>query len=366
MRFFPDLSTFVSFGSLSITWYAVLILTGAMIAYGLSLRTFKKWGYSEEILENYLIPLLMIGILGARIYYVIFQWEYYAQNPSEILMIWHGGLAIHGGLIAGVIFSYFYFRHYKISFMRMFDLIMPHVLIAQAFGRWGNFCNQEAYGGIVDEAYFNGFPSFIKDNMYIMGAYRQPTFLYESICNLVGFLLIVFVFRKHLACRRGDSGFAYFVWYGTTRFFIEGMRTDSLMAGGLRMAQIVSIILVIVGVLGLLGIWHKLFHLYRKPVVLIDEKLADKAVIHELKSQGIVVQTLESVRQDKLLEACYNAGQGHDDVIVLSNETAGADALALYTIATDESVQACRHIHESKELIAICKEERAWNNNTIW
>ena len=112
MQFFPNSKIFVSFGTLHITWYAICILTGALIAYALCQRTIKKWGYASALLEDYLFPLLLIGILGARIYYVIFEWSYYSQHVEEIVAIWHGGLAIHGGIIAGLLFSLYYFHNH--------------------------------------------------------------------------------------------------------------------------------------------------------------------------------------------------------------------------------------------------------------
>ncbi len=268
MQWMPNSRIFVSFGSLQITWYAVLILTGAILAYLLSQHIIKKWGYSSSLLENYLFPLLICGIIGARLYYVAFEWDYYSLHPEYILATWQGGLAIHGGLIAGLLFSVFYFRKHKVSLWRMFDLIMPHVLLAQAFGRWGNFANQEAYGRIVKESFYQYFPTFIKNQMYIDGAYRMPTFLFESVFDLTGFLLIVFVFRRFFYRKRGDAGFAYFIWYGCTRFLVEGLRTDSLMLGHLRIAQVISIVFVVIGLLGISGFFHRFFA--EKPVLLFD------------------------------------------------------------------------------------------------
>lgn len=270
MQFFPSSKIFVSFGSFHITWYAVCILTGAICAYSLCQKTIKKWGYASGLLEDYLFPLLLIGIVGARIYYVLFEWGYYAKHPNEIIAIWQGGLAIHGGLIAGLAFSLYYFRKHRVSCLRMFDLILPNVLLAQAFGRWGNFANQEAYGQIVSEAFYNHFPAFIKNQMYIDGFYRQPTFLFESCMNLLGFFLIRTVGRKKLYRRRGDLGFMYFIWYGITRFFIEGLRTDSLMIGPFRIAQIVSLCIVVIGLVGLKGVFHRILGWYPKPIVLLD------------------------------------------------------------------------------------------------
>lgn len=289
MHLFPNSRIFISFGTVQITWYAILILTGALCAYLLCQKSMKKWGYASEVLDDYVVPMLFIGILGARLWYVIFEWSYYSQHLSEIIAIWNGGLAIHGGLIAGFLFSYFYFKHKNVSFLRMFDLIMPTVLLAQAFGRWGNFMNQEAYGGVVSESFYAHYPAFIKNQMFIDGAYRMPTFLFESVCNLLGFLFITYIFRRYFYKRRGDCGFMYMVWYGITRFVIEGLRTDSLMIGNLRTAQLVSLTLMIVGCLGLSGLFHKCFHWQKKPVVLFD---LDGTLID---SQKLVFETFRRV-----------------------------------------------------------------------
>ena len=256
---------FLSFGPFTITWYALFILTGVVVAYELSQRTMKKWKYSSSVLEDYVIPMMFFGILGARIYYVIFEWDYYSLHLEEIIKIWHGGLAIHGGLIAGILFSLYYFKKKKVSIYRMMDCILPNVMIAQAFGRWGNFMNQEAFGGVVSESFIDHFPVFIKNKMYINGQYHHPTFLYESALNVIGFILI-YCIRKRGLKKQGDAGFLYCIWYGMIRFFIEGLRTDSLMLGPVRIAQLVSLLLVLIGVLGLCGIGYK----YEKPVVLFD------------------------------------------------------------------------------------------------
>ena len=152
MELFPNSRVILSLGGLHITWYAVLILTGVVIAYLLAQKSMKKWGYSSSVLEDYVIPMMVLSILGARLYYVIFEWEFYAAHPDQIIAIWNGGLAIYGGLIVGVLYSIWYFRKNRISVLRMFDCIMPGVMVAQAFGRWGNFMNQEAFGKIVSES----------------------------------------------------------------------------------------------------------------------------------------------------------------------------------------------------------------------
>ena len=148
-------------------------------------------------------------------------------------------------------------------------------MLGQIIGRWGNFINQEAYGAIVSEEYFNMFPSFIKKEMFINGFYRQPTFLYEGIGNLIGFILIKFVYAKHGRKKRGDLMYAYFMWYGMVRFLVEGMRTDSLMLGPIRVAQLVSLLAILIGALGIFGVFNKVFkNIYpfkkNKPVMIFD------------------------------------------------------------------------------------------------
>ena len=254
MRFFPSFNTFVEIGPLSIQWYALCILFGAAIAYFIGQYHFKKLGYSKEILSDYVFGLLLVGIIGARIWYVIFMWnELYVHDPMEIFMINHGGLAIQGGIFTGLIYSYFFFKKKNIPFLVAGDAIMPGVLLAQACGRWGNFFNHEAYGSSVDLSYLHTLhlPRFIIDNMYIAGEYHHPTFLYESIGCVLGFLIILLIIKRYQK-KQGIQFFSYFIWYGIIRYFIESFRTDSLYVFGLKTAQLVSIGFIIVGVVGFL------------------------------------------------------------------------------------------------------------------
>lgn len=259
MELFPDPKTFLSIGPLSIQWYAICIITGAFIAYYIAQYNFKKLGYNKEILSDYFFSVLIVGIIGARIWYVIFMFnELYKDNLIDIIMFRNGGLAIQGGIIAGLVFSRWYFKKHNITFLVAGDAIMPGVLVAQALGRWGNFFNQEAFGSKVSLEFLQGLhlPQFIIDGMYINGAYYHPTFLYESLANIIGFLLIFFVIRK-FQTKQGYQFFAYFIWYGVFRFFIEGLRTDSLYFMGLRTAQLTSIVFLIVGIVGFLWCKYK-------------------------------------------------------------------------------------------------------------
>lgn len=259
MTFFENFHTFVSIGPISIQWYAIVILTGAVIAYLLGQYRFKQLGYDKEILSDYFFALLFIGIIGARIWYVIFTFnDLYINNPIEIFAVWHGGLAIQGGIFTGLIYSYYFFKKRNIPFFVAGDAIMPGVLIAQACGRWGNFFNHEAFGSAVSLDFLKSLhlPNFIIENMYIQGAYHHPTFLYESVGNILSFLLIIFVikrFQKHI----GVQFFSYFVCYGFVRVFVEGLRTDSLMLGPIRMAQLISIVFIIVGIAGIVYVHKK-------------------------------------------------------------------------------------------------------------
>lgn len=203
MQFFPEYNIFLKIGGLQIHMYAVCIIIGAFIAYMLGQYNFKKLGYSSEILSDYFFGVLMTGIVGARIWYVIFMWkELYMSHPEEIIAIWHGGLAIQGGIIAALIYSYYFFKKKDIPFLVAGDAIMPGVLIAQACGRWGNFFNHEAFGSAVSLKFLKllHLPQFIINNMYIEGAYHHPTFLYESVGNLIVFLVIILVVKKKAQC----------------------------------------------------------------------------------------------------------------------------------------------------------------------
>lgn len=277
IEFFPSFSTFVTIFGISIQWYAIMILTGAFIAYGISEYNFKKSAfYQKELLSDFFFKVMLIGIAGARLWFVAFyDLGYYLSNPIEILMVRNGGLAIQGGIIAGVIFAYFYFKKHRLPFLAMADMIVPNVLIAQALGRWGNFFNQEAFGQIttLEALQRQMIPSFIIDKMYIDGAFRQPTFLYESVLNILAFILIVFVIKKWKKRKDGDLAASYFILYGLVRVFVEGMRSDSLMLGPIKMAQLTAIVLMLGGIgLMIFGRLEK-----KKPVILFD---LDGTLIH--------------------------------------------------------------------------------------
>ena len=234
----------------NVYYYSLCILLGVIVAYILITREGKKQGLSKEFTSDLIFYTLIIGILGARVYYCVFNLDYYLANPSEILKIYNGGLAIHGGVIAGLIFVYFYTKKKNISFIKILDIVAPAVIIAQSFGRWGNFFNQEAHGGITTYQNLKNMhiPEFIINGMHIEGKYYYPTFFFESIWCLIGFIILM-IARRNKNLRKGFQIGFYFIWYGIGRFFIEAFRTDSLMFFGLKIAQIVSLIGIIIGII---------------------------------------------------------------------------------------------------------------------
>ncbi len=259
MSLFPDMKTFIRFGSIDIAWYAVLIISGAIIALKLTQSAAEKRGISRDAVEDMFFGVLLAGIVGARLWYVLFYPDkmYFISNPAKILAFRDGGLAIQGGLFAGAAYAYFNAKKRNIDFVDLADATLPNVLIAQAVGRWGNFLNQEAFGQVVSESFFNGWPLWFKNHMFINGAFRQPMFLLESSLNILGFLLIYFGLKKIKSIKRGDYAYSYLLWYGIVRFIVEHYRSDSLMIFNLKSAQIVSIGFAIVGLLGLLGVFRK-------------------------------------------------------------------------------------------------------------
>lgn len=242
----PDSGVALQIGSLTIRWYGILICSGMALAFLWAYKMTKQRGFSVDDLINLFLWAIPCGIIGARLYYVIFQWPYYAEHLSDIFRTWKGGMAIHGGVIAGVLVVFLYSRYKKQSFRQWGDILSPGVILAQGIGRWGNFFNQEAYGYVTDVPWA----------MYIDGAYRHPTFLYESIWDIAGFAILAVLCWKGKG-KKGDILAGYFIWYSVGRFFIEQLRTDSLMLGPLRVAVLVSAVGVL---LGLVLLWYNRKH----------------------------------------------------------------------------------------------------------
>lgn len=273
MKFFTDYTTvyftglkhafdvsenFVEFGGFTIKWYGVIIAVGFLLAVLFG----GRMAYKYKVNLNYMVDVLIFGtiggIVGARLYYVVFEWSYYKEHLSEIFQIWNGGLAIYGGIIGGLIMAYFVCKKHEMSLGQLLDFIGMSLLIGQGIGRWGNFANQEAFGtnttapwGMLSEKTTNyltqHYSEITSKGIHIDPSLPvHPTFLYESIWCLVGFALLYLISRKFYKFK-GQLFLCYAIWYGTGRAIIEGFRTDSLYISGtdFRVSQVLSLGLAI-------------------------------------------------------------------------------------------------------------------------
>lgn len=230
---------FTLFGR-NIYFYGVIIAVGFLLGITYCTKNARRFGIREDDVYDLVLWLIPLSILGARLYFVLFKLEYYLAHPGEIVEIWNGGLAIYGGVIAGVIVMLLVCRHKKIPWRAMFDLLIYGLLIGQILGRWGNFMNREAFG--AETEIFCRMQLTAPDGSFIC---VHPTFLYESLWNLVGFLSLVIWERRGGRRYDGQAALGYFFWYGLGRAWIEGLRTDSLYLGGtnLRVSQLLSALL---------------------------------------------------------------------------------------------------------------------------
>lgn len=241
---------FLEFGPLTIYWYGVIIAFGVFIGLYLATKEADRLGLDKDLIIDLIVFAIPAAIIFARIYYVIFEWDRYAGAPWwDVFAVWEGGIAIHGALIGSVLTAIIYTRVKKVSFWQLADIIAPSLILGQAIGRWGNFMNQEAHGGPVGESIYNNFlqylPDFIMNQMCIEGTMYHPTFFYESIWNVLIFVFLL-VLRRYNPIR-GEVFLSYVIAYSAGRFFIEGMRMDSLYIPGtdIRMAQFISVVLII-------------------------------------------------------------------------------------------------------------------------
>ena len=235
-------------GFIQIYWYSLFIIFALLVGLAVAYKEIRLRRINEDFFINMIFFTIILSLIGARFYYVLFNLDYYNTHIVEVLEVWNGGLAIHGGILFGVIFILLYTKKFKMSTFKMLDICAPALIIGQAIGRWGNFFNQEAFGNIIDKAKLISLniPTFIIDGMYIDGAYREPTFLYESLWCIIGFILLLIV-RKKKYLKIGQLTGFYLMWYSAGRFVIEAMRSDSLMLGTFKVAQIVSVLLFVFG-----------------------------------------------------------------------------------------------------------------------
>ena len=226
-----------------IPWYSLLIVCGAGLAVWLASRHANRAGLPRDTILDLALFVLPVGILGARLYYVIFSWNDFRQDPLSILRIWEGGLAIYGGLIAGFLVVLLFSLQRKIPLRTLLDCIVPGVALAQAIGRWGNYFNMEAYGLPIQQAGFQFFPVAVLIPGQGGFSWHMATFFYESVCDFLLFLFLTRLFYRHRR-KTGDVLFFYFLGYGCSRLLIEQLRTDSLYSASIRVSQLVSFVLI--------------------------------------------------------------------------------------------------------------------------
>ncbi|GAA0127101.1 prolipoprotein diacylglyceryl transferase [Clostridium sp. CTA-19] len=244
-----DKVAFSLFG-VDIAWYGICISISVIIAILLAQYTCKLRDIDYDDLLTIFIITFPFSIIGARAYYVIFEFDQYKDNLINIFNIRQGGIAIHGGIIAAIIVSYILAKKKNINFLGGMDVAAPCIILAQAIGRWGNFFNQEAHGGPVSQSFISKFPTFIQNGMLINGTYYHPTFLYESIWDIIVCIILIYILNK--VYKNGIVFFTYIGLYSLGRFFIEGLRTDSLMLGPIRVAQLISLLGVLIWIIGVI------------------------------------------------------------------------------------------------------------------
>lgn len=247
----------IQIGPLAIRWYGLLIACAVLIGTLLAQREARRRGEDPEALVNVAVIAIIAALVGARLYYVIFNWDYYGSRLWKIVAIWEGGLAIHGGLLAGVVVGAIWTWRRQLPTFIYLDIVAPSLVLGQAIGRWGNFFNQEAFGT----------PTNLPWKLYVEPghrpphlaeyAYFHPTFLYESLWDLAVFGVLFLLLRKRLQSYPGALFLSYLGLYSLGRFFIEGLRIDSLMLGPFRAAQVMSLFLIACAAGGL---WWLLTH----------------------------------------------------------------------------------------------------------
>ena len=226
---------------IDIHWYGLIITTGIILAILYCSYLAKKQNIDYNIILDIALYGIPVSVIFARMYYVIFSFESYRDNLVDIFKIWNGGIAIYGAVIGAVLTAYIYCKCKKINVLKIFDICILGVMIGQIIGRWGNFVNAEAYGSVTDSPW--------RMAIYHYGELItvHPTFLYESSWNLVGFIILSLTFKRKKF--NGEIFFSYLLWYGIGRFFIEGLRTDSLYFFNFRVSQIVAIVTALIGMI---------------------------------------------------------------------------------------------------------------------
>lgn len=324
---FLEISPYV-LGESGLTWYSVFVLAGALLTLIISNYLYKKDPESKKcpdlVFNTFLVGFPM-GLVGARIWFVLSELEWYMENPIEILMVWEGGLAIQGGVILGAICGIWYAWHslkkhgMSLKITTLMDMIIPNILIAQVCGRWGNFFNREVYGACVDHLYalknWWMLPNWLVENMrggfsggvYVScssSQYAQPLFLYEGILNFIGFILITIVLRKYFKKRiDGTLSACYLLWYGVVRLCLEGFRNEKFIMrwGTMSQSELTSIAYIVLGVLFIVALYIMKFSkgkqiefgltkLTRKHYVYTKKEKAEETKEESLKIKETIVE----------------------------------------------------------------------------
>lgn len=240
----------LQFGPLSIRWYGVLMALAMAVGLWLAYRDAKRRGLDPESFLKAAELGLLGALVGARLYYVLFNLDYYSQFPRKILAVWEGGLAIHGGILGGLLVGGGYAWWRRLPVLKFLDVAAPSLVLGQAIGRWGNYFNEEAFGTPTSLPWKLYISPSHRPLLYAQEDYFHPAFLYESLWDLGVFLLLVALLRKRLDRAPGALFLAYVGLYSAGRFLTEAIRTDPLMLGPLRVAQLVSLVGVAMAVVG--------------------------------------------------------------------------------------------------------------------
>ena len=236
-------------GRVEFRWYSFFVLIAVLVGFVLALREGKRRNIDKDIIFDMGFYTVIFGILGARLYYVLFNLDVYQHDFLEIFRLWNGGLAIHGGILIGLLTIYLFSKLRKVNMLELTDIVAPSLVLGQAIGRWGNFFNSEAHGPVTTLTNLQSLkiiPDFVIKGMKIDGVYYHPTFYYEFLWCLLGFIIILLVRKFYKNRKSGQITCLYLMIYSLGRFFIESLRTDSLMIKNFKAAQVISVILFVV------------------------------------------------------------------------------------------------------------------------
>ncbi len=250
-----SISPSLQLGPLVFRWYGLILAAAILVGYLCSRKHAWRFGISPEVVDDFAFWITLVGIVGARIYYVIFNLEYFSRNWAEVYKIWHGGLSIYGAILAGILFTYFYTRRKAFGFWQMSDLIVLSLPLAQAVGRLGNFVNQEAFGTPTDLPWKMYIEPMHRPAEFRNFDYFHPAFLYEALANLIIFVILYRLVGKF---KSGTISLAYLMLYSFFRFFIEAIRVDSFIIQGFRIDQVVAFAIFLVAGIVVLAKHHRI------------------------------------------------------------------------------------------------------------